>query len=77
MQFGRCPVRHLFQEVIDHSSRFRSSNADYCNKALAVLQEHKDDFDGFVSHKMPLTDAVKAYELFEARKVQKVVFTMP
>lgn len=42
-----------------------------------MLQEHKDDFDGFVSHKMPLTDAVKAYELFEARKVQKVVFTMP
>ncbi|CCG80822.1 Alcohol dehydrogenase [Taphrina deformans PYCC 5710] len=58
MQFGRCPVRHLFKE------------------ALEVLQEHKEDFKGFVSHRMPLTDAPKAYDLFEARKVQKVVFTV-
>lgn len=58
MQFGRCPVRHLFSE------------------ALEVLKEHKEDFVGFVSHRMPLSEAPKAYELFEARQVQKVVFTV-
>ena len=42
-----------------------------------MLQTHKADFKGFVTDRMPLLDAAKAYELFEARKVQKVVFTMP
>lgn len=46
-------------------------------QALDVLRLHKDDFKGFVTHRMPLTDAAEAYRLFEARKVQKVVFTMP
>ena len=42
-----------------------------------MLAAHKEDFVGFVSDRMPLVEAAKAYELFEARKVQKVVFTMP
>ncbi len=46
-------------------------------EALEVLREHKQDFDGFVSDHLPLSDAPRAYELFEQRKLQKVVFTMP
>lgn len=46
-------------------------------QALEVLRKSKGDFEGFVSHRLPLTDAAAAYIAFEARKMQKVVFTMP
>lgn len=45
-------------------------------EALAVLKKYQSDFDGFVSHKVSLMEAPKYYELFEAHKIQKAVFTM-
>jgi threonine dehydrogenase-like Zn-dependent dehydrogenase len=44
------------------------------DKALAVLKKNQDKL-GFMTEKiMPLSQAVEAYELFNAMKVQKVVF---
>ena len=45
-------------------------------EALAMLKKYQQDFDGFVSHRVSLMEAPKYYELFEARKIQKAVFTM-
>jgi threonine dehydrogenase-like Zn-dependent dehydrogenase len=45
-------------------------------EALVVLEKTQDKFDFMFDQVMPLTDAVKGYDLFNQMKVQKVVFTL-
>jgi threonine dehydrogenase-like Zn-dependent dehydrogenase len=44
-------------------------------EALALLAKKQDSFDFMFENEMPLSQAVEAYQLFETRQVQKVVFT--
>jgi threonine dehydrogenase-like Zn-dependent dehydrogenase len=43
-------------------------------EALETLSKHQDLFEGFVTHKLPLTDAPRGFEIFEKYQARKVVF---
>lgn len=43
-------------------------------ESLDLMREKKDMFKGFAHHIMPLDKAAEGYELFNQRKVQKVIF---
>ncbi|KAL0491790.1 zinc-type alcohol dehydrogenase-like protein [Acrasis kona] len=45
-------------------------------ESIAVMEATQDQFKDFVDHVCTIDDAVEAYDLFEKRLVQKVVFNM-
>lgn len=45
-------------------------------EALKVFAANQEKFDSFVSHKMPMAEAAKAYEMFEKQAARKVILTL-
>ncbi|CAF0769969.1 unnamed protein product [Rotaria sordida] len=45
-------------------------------EALRLFSKKQDQFKTFVSHRMSLSDAAKAYELFDKRLARKVIFDL-
>ncbi|CAF1029406.1 unnamed protein product [Rotaria magnacalcarata] len=45
-------------------------------EALQLFSEKQDQFKNFISHRMSLSDADKAYELFDKRLARKVIFDL-
>ncbi|CAF3842925.1 unnamed protein product [Rotaria sordida] len=45
-------------------------------EALRLFSKKQDQFKTFVSHRMSLSDAAKAYELFDKRLTRKVIFDL-
>lgn len=45
-------------------------------EALKILTDHQDKLSGFITHKMPLSEAPKAYDMFEKHQARKVLFTL-
>ncbi|CRG88850.1 hypothetical protein PISL3812_05885 [Talaromyces islandicus] len=45
-------------------------------EGLKVFAENQDKFADFITHRMPLAEAPKAYEIFEKRQARKVVLTL-
>lgn len=45
-------------------------------EALELFSKKQDQFKTFVSHRMSLSDATKAYELFDQRIARKVIFDL-
>ena len=43
------------------------------NNALEVLVANSDKVREFVTHKLPVTEAAKGYEIFEKQQARKVV----
>ena len=43
-------------------------------EALETLKKHRDLFEDFVSHEMPLSEAPRGFEIFEKMQARKVVF---
>ena len=46
------------------------------HEALQVLTEKQNHFNGFVSHRMSLSDASNAYRMFDQRLARKVIFDL-
>ncbi|QKX60002.1 uncharacterized protein TRUGW13939_07144, partial [Talaromyces rugulosus] len=45
-------------------------------EALKVFAENQDKFADFITHRMPLAEAPKAYEIFEKHQARKVILTL-
>jgi threonine dehydrogenase-like Zn-dependent dehydrogenase len=45
-------------------------------EALKVFAENQDKFGDLITHRMPLTDAPTAYEMFEKHQARKVILTL-
>ncbi|KAK5329165.1 hypothetical protein LTR98_011800, partial [Exophiala xenobiotica] len=42
------------------------------DEALPVFVENKDKFEGFITHRLPLEEAAKGYDLFDTQEARKV-----
>lgn len=45
-------------------------------EALKVFVDNQDKFADFISHRMPLRDAPKGFEIFERHQARKVILTL-
>ncbi|KAK5278564.1 hypothetical protein LTR14_012443, partial [Exophiala xenobiotica] len=41
------------------------------DEALPVFVENKDKFEGFITHRLPLEEAAKGYDLFDTQEARK------
>jgi threonine dehydrogenase-like Zn-dependent dehydrogenase len=75
---GRCPVRQVFPEALALLAKKQDSFefvAPHPSTASPRLDADVVWFSFMFENEMPLSQAVEAYQLFETRQVQKVVFT--
>jgi threonine dehydrogenase-like Zn-dependent dehydrogenase len=78
IQMGRCPVRSIFPQSLKMLEKKQDSlgwverilDGQWTN-GQRTLTADRFMFDNI----MPLSEAVEGYDLFDKRKVQKVVFT--
>lgn len=76
-QFGRCPVRAVFEvscPISSHFNAFSDHLSVIPQPALKMVGDNVDVFKTFVQHAVSIDEAVEYYDLFDKRKIGKTVF---
>ncbi|GAB6173715.1 hypothetical protein JCM15765_31930 [Paradesulfitobacterium aromaticivorans] len=63
------PVEISFQQIIPKNLTIQAglANVIYTQKLLSLIQAGKLDVTPLITHRFPLTEAVRAYEIFEKK----------
>ncbi|HEV3230980.1 MAG TPA: alcohol dehydrogenase catalytic domain-containing protein [Candidatus Dormibacteraeota bacterium] len=67
------PLQMMFVKGIDLKFCGTANVVGHWDEALRMIREHQIDPEAIISHRLPLDDALRGYELFESREAMKVV----